>query len=558
MVKPTGRIGRNALCPCGSGKKYRRCCGRSRRSSAKSQLLEANALEEKHHSTSPPASGPASDATAIVSPAQASDKARLSASAIIETVAAVTFFWWLAINYNSLGWLALSAAAAPLVLLRSEQSVNLSIKWFTAWEKKRWRDKRRYSELSRSETRIHFIIAVCAGFLGGLSALVWNEKHFIDQPDYFVFTLGLIIAWGSIGVATTPLVFFVGNLKEQGSRSVRWAALVSCLVAGSVIASKAGPLAIIGAAVAYTVRLTSTEFGQVLGIVLMAKSMAVGAAVWNLRKGLQAFPENFRRLVFCTAPTTAPELVPGLSTERSEFTLPEIWRRFITFSKSTAPDRHYGRLMYQPLLYLFIPSLIYRFALKSTAWFWWPLALVGKPVTRANNPEWFHDQVKTTIFAKITLFVSVFTIVAFLIQNAWDLVAGGQFPDNPFVSVVGYFFLIEWSAPPWQLLGLLGAALSLAIVFWIDWAYKKRSAAERTGDAKLHAESDSDFGHIERLARVRTIVFVLYLALVGFQAALYFNHRGCWLVMPDKVAAWAEAIFRDRGVYARVRATCDE
>jgi uncharacterized protein YecA (UPF0149 family) len=23
-----GRVGRNDLCPCGSGKKYKRCCGR--------------------------------------------------------------------------------------------------------------------------------------------------------------------------------------------------------------------------------------------------------------------------------------------------------------------------------------------------------------------------------------------------------------------------------------------------------------------------------------------------------------------------------------------------
>ena len=28
MEKPMAKVGRNAPCPCGSGKKYKKCCGR--------------------------------------------------------------------------------------------------------------------------------------------------------------------------------------------------------------------------------------------------------------------------------------------------------------------------------------------------------------------------------------------------------------------------------------------------------------------------------------------------------------------------------------------------
>lgn len=40
-----------------------------------------------------------------------------------------------------------------------------------------------------------------------------------------------------------------------------------------------------------------------------------------------------------------------------------------------------------PGLILFLPAWLYRVTLKSTAWFWWPLAYLGGPLPRVKNQK---------------------------------------------------------------------------------------------------------------------------------------------------------------------------
>ena len=56
----------------------------------------------------------------------------LSVTAIVETLIAIPAFWWTTIEYQTYLPLIISVAVAPLVLLRSEQSVALGVRWYTA------------------------------------------------------------------------------------------------------------------------------------------------------------------------------------------------------------------------------------------------------------------------------------------------------------------------------------------------------------------------------------------------------------------------------------------
>src|SRR5262249_37668689 len=55
--------------------------------------------------------------------------------AILETVIAVPLYWWIALHTGVVLPLLVSVAVAPMVLLRSDQSVELGLKWFRRVEK---------------------------------------------------------------------------------------------------------------------------------------------------------------------------------------------------------------------------------------------------------------------------------------------------------------------------------------------------------------------------------------------------------------------------------------
>jgi hypothetical protein len=57
-----------------------------------------------------------------------------SVMAIAETVLAIGAYWYYAIHFNNYLPLIIGAAIAPLVLLRSDKSVALGVRWFLAFE----------------------------------------------------------------------------------------------------------------------------------------------------------------------------------------------------------------------------------------------------------------------------------------------------------------------------------------------------------------------------------------------------------------------------------------
>jgi len=58
----------------------------------------------------------------------------LSVTAILETIIAIPIYWWIALQVGTVLPLLISAAVAPLVLLRSEPSVALGLQWFKKFE----------------------------------------------------------------------------------------------------------------------------------------------------------------------------------------------------------------------------------------------------------------------------------------------------------------------------------------------------------------------------------------------------------------------------------------
>ncbi len=105
-----------------------------------------------------------------------------SFTAILETVAAVPLYWWVAVHFETYGMLLFALVAAPMVLLRSDKSVALGRDWFLAWEKNVWNDRRKYGELSGPERRrVWALGAGCVAVSGVFSYLA--ARYFLIDVD---------------------------------------------------------------------------------------------------------------------------------------------------------------------------------------------------------------------------------------------------------------------------------------------------------------------------------------------------------------------------------------
>src|SRR5215208_5418923 len=102
----------------------------------------------------------------------------VSVTAIIETVLAVLVYWWVAIRPETYLPLLISAAVAPLVLLRSDQSVRLGVDWFKLWEGNFWKDTRLFRQLGSWHRHLLLAVVLVNGLLTFVTSYV-TARHFL-------------------------------------------------------------------------------------------------------------------------------------------------------------------------------------------------------------------------------------------------------------------------------------------------------------------------------------------------------------------------------------------
>jgi hypothetical protein len=234
-----------------------------------------------------------------------------------------------------------------------------------------------------------------------------------------------------------------------------------------------------------------------------------------------------------------PELVPGLVEGQTKFTLGNLLADYR--NKDDLLDRIILLVM---ILAWFLPGWLYRFSLKSTSWFWWPLAYLGGEARLAKTPTKFHRKILGTLWAKTSIGLAFLTVLSFIVVNF--IFSGAVFKANPLSTVLGYFLIVDWSPRSWQLFVVALAALSITIVFLVDDANGDYREAVETNDRIELVRVERKFVWIEHLARLRFVFIVLFWILVGCQTGLYFNSGACWKRVPVNVQAWAEFIYGPR------------
>ena len=487
-----------------------------------------------------------------------------SVTAIIETVVAVLVYWWVAIRLETYLPLLISAAVAPLVLLRSDQSVRLGVDWFKAWEANVWNDTRFFRQLGPWQRRVLLAVVLVNSLITIVTSYV-TARHFlagingwsVGWQGFAAGSFWLVAAAVAAIVATASVLMVVG-VKEV-TRLVAAAAAVAAAVGTIVstwltaatwgvlitVALVMGALGLKGTGMTLLlVRVIVIPYvlGMALSALMMSLIVRIVATLRHLRPGLHTLPQNFRRLTLCTSPRQEPELVPGLVPGTTDFTFIDVLQRI---RKETGLQRTAAYLSYGPFLPIwFLPGWLYRVSLKSTTWLWWPLTFLIGDLSRARDPQEFHRTTMGSLWAKASIALSIITILTFLWSNLVE--TGAVFKDNPLLIAVGYFFVVDWSLRPWQLFPITLAVLGLAIVFLVDDAAGQYHLAKAERKDELVARSETKFRAIERLTRLRLVLFVVFTLLVGAHTLLYFNSTQCWLNVPSNIEGWAQWVYGKR------------
>jgi hypothetical protein len=446
-------------------------------------------------------------------------------TAIIETLIAVPLYWWIALQVGTLPSLLIGVAVAPLVLLRSEESVALGIRWFLAYEKAIVRDIT-YNDLSGNNRWLLWTLPLICFFI---SAII-----IFDILDVSVFypndLLGTIWISLSIGIVLAFLL------------------TVPLLISVTIVIPPLSPaFHIYGVFIGNRSYFIETCFillmipGYMIGVLVVTIGIRIAATIIHLQSGIRSLPRNFRRLAVCTSPVQIPEIIPGIETTDSQYRFREALDIF---------TGHYDLRDYIALLplgfsvaILYLPAWLYRLTIKSTAWFWWPLAFLGDELGQARNPKVLSLKVRDSLWARTRFALACLMLLVFVGTNL--ILSGVIFQENPLLTPIGYMLLIDWMLQPWQVCSIAGAVLSVILIFMLDHALKEHKIAQEDSNPELMHAAERKFGWIERLSRLRLLLFIIFWLMVGAHAILYFNSQRCWFSVPPNVQDWAKSLYGD-------------
>ncbi|MDD2776853.1 MAG: hypothetical protein PHU06_12935 [Gallionella sp.] len=230
---------------------------------------------------------------------------KISALAIVETFAAVGAWWWLAMHFNWSIFSFIALFAAPLLLLRSEESIEEGVEMLRRY----W--QRNYKDVSILENIFLFVVvpAACVLFAWGTND-DWIVQMFRkDTNDIRTEELLLTIRAIKIQVSIFilfPFTVMLLTLFKDNSRDNFW---------GLFITKRALPLLI-----------------YQLGILFRSQWIRLFATISHPIHGVQQLPKNWRETLWIIDLTHLPELIPQANKVDFLFSVGELWTRALKWT----------------------------------------------------------------------------------------------------------------------------------------------------------------------------------------------------------------------------------
>jgi len=395
---------------------------------------------------------------------ESAENLKISVLAVVESICAVSLSLWLAWHFQSYSHIVVAIVLAPLLLLRTEESTRLGLKWFGGFFE--W----------------------LMGFLEWFGKLFSTEDEQLDRNR-----TGLLFSAIGLIVLATVLWFMVSF----------WIWLIfvlaSLIILGYVFAVESkllnepkGVFLIVGIDGVFL----TAELVGVVGIgggVVVVSSLIVKFTATTLTFfrhpliSLQAIPKNWYRIVLATDMRHPPELLPGVESQQYRSLIMEFdhLRYYKLLGTMTNENNYFLKISFGIITLIFLPALLYRWSLKSSALFYLPfLWIIGTPRSieefKANIDEQI-DLLKNSSFAiirfRIILFLMIFTTLlplclriliyySHILPNNWHIWIDG------IAAFVGTFETVQWGT--WHVTNFLAQV----IIIWM-WFYLEKLETQR-------------------------------------------------------------------------------
>ena len=126
----------------------------------------------------------------------------------------------------------------------------------------------------------------------------------------------------------------------------------------------------------------------------------IWTAIRYLQDDFKSLPDNFQNVVLNVSIFDPPELIPGLQTGTTAYTTADLWSEFRRARQRPKVSLFVFMFFPAALVLWFVPAAVYRLTLKSTAWFWWPLAYISDEPVRPQGPDTFHIAILSSLWAR--------------------------------------------------------------------------------------------------------------------------------------------------------------
>lgn len=346
---------------------------------------------------------------------------KVSVLACAETAFAVALYWWIAIRYDTHWHLLTSVFIAPLLLLRSPESIAAGVRWFM----KDWFDVGRAESwaITKKVGWFAFFAIVSAllarpvalqlshQFLPGLEArALMGAAAAIGFISWLTGCVVGFAIWGAVSPSIGGSFSVVNTITLWNRIVPTYSAIVSILICMQVAGNVANEMIVAGSsqirvAIASAVASMTASTGVCMGSIVAAflgstvladrllSGLGIGIGLF-LRAGLirlaattryatvggKRIAENWKENNFQIDATVPAELMPEIGTFDRSLALEG-------FSKAmraeTDPSAKWTLF---PALgaFLFLPAFFYRLNIKATCWFYWPLAFLLQPAPRGD------------------------------------------------------------------------------------------------------------------------------------------------------------------------------
>ncbi|MBF0455552.1 MAG: hypothetical protein HQL72_12150 [Magnetococcales bacterium] len=434
--------------------------------------------------------------------------------AIIETVLAVTLYWWLAWAFDTHIHLLASIIVAPFLLLRSPESIKRGLEWFVGY----MYDEK---EISPLRTPITFFGVVLFAFSIAYLCTEMVSNNFLSTwSSWSSFGHDILIGFFAL------MVEFMVAFAILGERAKKMPFVVALLIVGifGIGIEVVGALGILVAILIIGGALNSMAAGAIF--LLPIFSIPVGVGIWfrsifvrffatarHPIAGIISFGNNWRQIVWAVDSKHFPEIVPELGSQTENLSL----KKFLQYVQSEDWNKRYISLVSYPII--FIPTMFYRWSLKSTCWLYLPLVYL---ISKTNGQSEF---LVSTLHRSRGESARIWLALAVILSTVVTTFSYSQFATlkeayaNIPVPVYLWAFNLGDLAP-WQWFSLVGAFMTGIIYFYVDrvvisWnLLKEREEKARPNPVQAN--------RLLWFARLRSISSVLAIFMALGYAGLVF------------------------------------